>query len=263
MNRFLELRSSVLVVFSSLLIGTLAFAETKEEPTRTLTLQAGGYLSLENINGDVTIEGWKKNEVSISAVKRGKSKDLDRIKIEVDVDKYEGKDWIHIETEYLASDSGLLGFLKNAGGGIVDYTIKAPADATLEDVELVNGNLKVTGITGYLSLGTVNGSINATGIAGNAWIETVNGNLDLSFDKMGEGQSVDLDSVNGAIALRIPAKASAHVEAETLNGNITNEFGLTVDRGEWVGRSMEGVLGSGGARITIETVNGSIDIKKR
>ena len=48
-----------------------------------------------------------------------------------------------------------------------------------------------------------------------------------------------------------------------VNGNITNEFGLTVDRGEWVGRSMEGVLRSGGARITIETVNGSIDIKKR
>ncbi len=263
MNRFLELRSSVLVVFSSLLIGTLAFAESKKEPAQTFPLKAGGYLSLENINGDVTIEGWKKNEVSISAVKRGKSKDLDRIKIEVDVDKYEGKDWIHIETEYLESEGGLLSFLKSTGGGIVDYTIKAPADAILEDIELVNGNLKVAGITGYLSLGTVNGSITATGMAGNAWVETVNGNLDLSFDKMGEGQSVDLDSVNGAIMLRIPAKASAHVEAETLNGNISNEFGLTVDRGEWVGRSMEGVLGSGGARITIETVNGSIDIKKR
>ena len=78
MNRFLELRSSLLVVFSSLLIGTLAFAETRKEPAQTFPLQAGGYLSLENINGDVTIEGWKKNEVSISAVKRGKGKDLDR-----------------------------------------------------------------------------------------------------------------------------------------------------------------------------------------
>jgi DUF4097 and DUF4098 domain-containing protein YvlB len=261
MNRFLKLRSSILVVFSSLLIGTLAFAESKKEPTQTFPLQAGGYLSLENINGDVTIEGWKKNEVSISAVKNGKSKDLDRIKIVVEVDKYEGKDWIHIETDYAESRGGFLNFLNNAGS--IDYTIKAPSDAILEDIELVNGNLKVAGITGYLSLGTVNGSITATGMAGDAWVETVNGNLDLSFDKMSDGQSVDLESVNGAIVLRIPAKANAKVGAETLNGNISSEFGLTVEKGEWVGRSMEGLVGSGGARITLETVNGSIDVKKR
>jgi len=261
MNRFLELRSLVLAVFSSLLIGTLAFAETRKEPTQTFPLQAGGYLSLENVNGDVTIEGWKKNEVSISAVKTGKGKDLDRIKVSVEVDKYEGKDWIHIETEYLESRGGFLSFLKNAGS--IDYAIKAPSDAILEDVELVNGNLKVTGITGYLSLGTVNGSITATGMASSAWVETVNGNLDLSFDKMGKGQTVDLESVNGAIVLRMPAKANAQVDAQTLNRNISSEFGLAVEKGQWVGRSMEGLVGSGGARITIETVNGSIDIKKR
>jgi DUF4097 and DUF4098 domain-containing protein YvlB len=261
MNRFFRIRSPILVVFSSLLIGALAFAETKEEPTQTFPLQAGGYLSLENVNGDVTIEGWKKNEVSISAVKRGKSADLDRIKIAVDVDKYDDKDWIHIETEYVESRGGSLNFLKSAGS--IDYTIKAPSGAILEDIELVNGNLKVAGITGYLSLSTVNGSITATGMTGNASVETVNGNLDLSFDKMGDGQSVDLGSVNGAIVLRIPAKANAQVSAETLNGNVSNEFGLTVEKEEWVGRSMEGLVGSGGARITLETVNGSIDIKKR
>jgi len=268
MNRFLALRSSMLialsstlVVSSSILIVTLAFAETRKEPTLTYSLQAGGYLSLENVNGDVTIEGWKKNEVSISAVKKGSSKDLDRIKVAVSVDKYEGKDWIHVETEYAESRGGFLSFLNSDGR--IDYVIKAPSDAILEDIELVNGSLKVTGITGYLSLGTVNGSITATGMAGNAWVETVNGNLDLSFDKMSKGQTVDLESVNGAIVLRMPAKANAQVDAETLNGNISSEFGLAVEKGQWVGRSMEGLVGSGGARITIETVNGSIDIKKR
>jgi len=254
MNRFLELRSTMLVVFSSLLIGSLAFAETRTEPTKTHSLQAGGYFSLENINGDVTIEGWKKNEVTISAVKKGESKDLDRIKITIYVDKYEGKEWIHVETKYAA-------FRSNSGS--VDYTIKVPSDAILEDIEMVNGNLKVTGVTGYLSLGTVNGSITASGMTGNAWVETVNGNLDLSFDKMGKGQTVDLESVNGIISLRMPAKSNAHVDAESLNGNISSEFGLTVEKGEWIGRSMEGLVGSGGARITIETINGNIDIKKR
>jgi DUF4097 and DUF4098 domain-containing protein YvlB len=254
MNRFIEIRSLLLVAFSILLVGSLAFAETRKESAWTLPLQAGGYVSLENVNGNVTIEGWKKNEVSIRAVKKGKSKDLDRIKIVVDADEWEDKDWIHIETEYPKSTSD---------SGSVDYTIKAPSDTILEDIELVNGNLMITGITGYLSLGTVNGSITAAGMAGNAWIETVNGKIDLSFDKMSDGQSVDLESVNGAILLRIPSKANARVDAETVNGVISNEFGLTVEKGEWVGSSMEGRLGSGGARITLETVNGNIDVKSR
>jgi DUF4097 and DUF4098 domain-containing protein YvlB len=254
MNRFLTLRSWFLVVPSTLLVATLAFAETKKEPTLTHSLEPGGYVSLENLNGDVTIEGWKKHEVRIDAVKKGGKKNLERIKIVVSVDQWEGKGWVSIETQYPT-------FFGKSGS--VDYTIKAPFDSILEDVELVNGDLTVTGITGYLSLGTVNGSITATGMAGNAWIQTVNGNLDLSFDKMEKGQAIDLESVNGAIAIQIPKKSNVYVDAETVNGNISSDFGLIVDKGQWVGSSMEGRVGSGGGRITVETVNGNIEIKKR
>jgi DUF4097 and DUF4098 domain-containing protein YvlB len=202
----------------------------------------------------VTIEGWKKHEVRIDAVKKGNEKDLDRIKIVVSVDQWEGKDWVTIETEHPT-------FTSNSGS--VDYTIKAPFDSILEDIELVHGDLKITGITGYLSLGTVNGSITTAGMAGNAWIQTVNGNLDLSFDKMNDGQAVDLESVNGAIAIQIPKESNAYVDAETVNGKISSDFGLIVKKGQWLGSSMEGRVGSGGARITIETVNGNIEIKER
>jgi DUF4097 and DUF4098 domain-containing protein YvlB len=254
MKRSLALCSGPLVALLTLLVTTLAFAETRKESTYTLPLQAGGYLSLENINGDVKIEGWKKNEVRIDAVKKGKSKDLDRIKITISVDKYDHKDWVHVATEYET-------FSMNSGS--VDYKIKVPSSALLEEIELINGNLIIIGVTGYLSLSTVNGSVTATGMTGDVWIEAVNGNLDLSFDKMDKGQSVDLESVNGAITLKLPAKSNAHVDAETVNGNITNDFKLTVDKGQWVGSSMDGRLGSGGARISIETVNGDIGIKKR
>lgn len=261
MNRTTALCRAIAIALSSILTATLAFAETRTEPPRSFPLKAGGYLSLENVNGDVTIEGWPKDEVSITAVKKGDGKVLDRIEIVIDVDKHKGKDWIDIETDYSDSTSGFLGFLKSSGS--VDYAIKAPAGVILEDIELVNGNLRVSGIKGSLSLSTVNGSITATGMSGSAWAETVNGNLDLSFEKMGDGQTVDLESVNGAIVLRLPATASARVEAETLNGDIANEFGLAVEKEDWIGRSMEGLIGPGGARITLETVNGSIDIQKR
>jgi DUF4097 and DUF4098 domain-containing protein YvlB len=253
MNRVLKLLCLAIVTLSMHSIIVRADTETREEPVKTYSLESGGYLSLENINGNVTVEGWKKNEVSIRAVKKGTSKNLDQIKIIVSVDEYDGKEWIDIETQYptFASKSGS-----------VDYTIQAPFDAILEDIELVNGDLKISGITGYLSLGTVNGTITASGMADNAWIETVNGEIDLSFAKMGKGQAVDAESVNGGITIQLPADADAHVSAETINGEMSNDFDLAIDKGEWIGSSMEGRCGSGAARISLETVNGSIAIKK-
>ncbi len=253
MQRLLTLRSWAPALTSTLLLAVSAAADTVEEPVRTFPLESGGYLSLENVNGNVTIEGWKKNEVSVRVTKRGEKKNIDRVQVTISVDEWDGKEWIHIETEYPS-------FFGTSAS--VEYEIQAPSDATLEDIELVSGDLTVTGITGYLSLGTVNGSITASGAANSAWVETVNGKLDLSFDKMDEGQTVDLETVNGAILLKIPAKSNARIEAETVNGGISNDFGVTVEKGEWIGSSCEGTVGDGGARIALETVNGTIEVKK-
>ncbi len=257
MNRSLDLRTLVLVAFSALLVGTLAVAETRNEPTRTFPLKAGGRLSLENINGDVTIEGWQRDEVSVSAVKRGDGDELDQIKIVIQATA----DRVHIETEYRESKQGFLNFQNSSGS--IDYAIKAPSGAILEDIELVNGNLTITGIAGRVTLNIVNGVITATGLAGDAEIEAVNGELDVTFEKMSGAQSVDLGSVNGSILIRIPASANADVKAETINGDISTEFGLSVEEGRWVGSSLEARIGSGGAQIELENVNGNIEIKKR
>jgi len=257
MIRFRELRKLALLAVSIWAITPLATAETREEPARILPLKAGGRLSLENIDGDVTIEGWNRREVSIQAVKRADGDALDQIKVRVDATESR----IEIETEYLESRGGFMGF--QTADGSVDYTIKAPSDAILEEIELVNGDVTVRGIAGRVMLNTVNGAITAVGLADDAEIETVNGAIDASFDQLGAGQSVELTTVNGAVMIRIPPQASAAVAAETINGAISSEFDLTVEKGEWIGSSLEGRIGSGDARIELETVNGRIEIKKR
>jgi DUF4097 and DUF4098 domain-containing protein YvlB len=91
----------------------------------------------------------------------------------------------------------------------------------------------------------------------------VNGNIDVEFLQLGSGQRVSADAVNGRIVLRLPANASAQVSAETINGSIdANDFGLQSDS-EFVGNGLDGQIGGGEARVSIDTVNGSIAIKKR
>ena len=67
---------------------------------KTLPLDPGGRLSLENINGSVSIEGWDENEVHLVAVMEARTqKGLDRMRVEID----DASDRIHIETVYESS----------------------------------------------------------------------------------------------------------------------------------------------------------------
>jgi hypothetical protein len=75
-------------------------------------------------------------------------------------------------------------------------------------------------------------------------------------------KGVSLNSVNGSIVLVVPSGASADIKASTLHGSITNDFGLQVEDGQFVGHSLNGQVGSGGTRIRLTNVNGSIAIKR-
>ena len=56
-----------------------------EEFHQTYALTADGRIELDNINGDVHISSWDRNEVKVDAVKYADSKErLDEAKIEID-----------------------------------------------------------------------------------------------------------------------------------------------------------------------------------
>ena len=70
-----------------------------------------------------------------------------------------------------------------------------------------------------------------------------------------------LKTVNGGITVELPASVAADIHAETVNGSIETDFPLTVT-GKFVGRRIDGVIGGGGRRLELETVNGSIALRK-
>src|SRR5206468_6771703 len=79
------------------------------------------------------------------------------------------------------------------------------------------------------------------------------------FDKL-TGSAIDLESVNGSVLLTLPSDSSADVEASTVSGRISNDFGIQVSDHQYVGHSLRGQLGGGGTRIKLENVNGRIEI---
>ena len=226
-----------------------------EDSAYTYPLKADGRISLDNVNGDVTIEAWDRDEVSIEAVKKGRSQEaLDDAEIDIDA----REDSIHIETRYPDRRRGW----GRHEAASVDYTLYVPRTAELDEIELVNGSLTLRGIAGDVAASLVNGEVEARDLTGNAEISTVNGELEIALAELDAGRMVDLSSVNGSVRLGVPAGAGAEVEASTVHGDIRNDFGLEVDRTGFVGKSLDGTVGGGGARVRLSNVNGSIDIRR-
>lgn len=231
--------------------------ELREEFHQTYPLAADGSFGLANINGDVRIVGWDRNEVKIDAVKTASSNErLDELKIEVEATPNK----VYVRTKY-PETQGRSKEGRNERTA-VEYTVSIPKSAKVDKVELVNGNLTVESVNGDMNAATVNGRITASKPGGNVEFSTVNGRIEATLGKAEPSKSVELKTVNGEIGLALPADSAARVKAITVHGNITNDFGLTVVKGRFLGSSLEGQIGSDGANVRIKTVNGGISISK-
>ena len=60
----------------------------------------------------------------------------------------------------------------------------------------------------------------------------------------------------------LPKSFDASISAGTLNGDIHAIDGLDVDATNFTGSSMQGKIGKGGLKVDLNTVNGSIEIRR-
>jgi DUF4097 and DUF4098 domain-containing protein YvlB len=234
--------------------------ELREEFHQTYPLSATGRVSVRNVSGAVHITGWDRNEVRVDVVKRATKRErLAEAEIKVE----STGDSIRIWTKY--PDHNLrLGRDENDrsdSGASVDYTISVPRGARLDSVDLVSGTLDITGITGDVRASCVSGHLKASGLSGEAKLSTVSGSLEAVFDRVSDSKPITLSTVNGSVVTTFPSDMQAQVRANTVNGPITNDFGLEVRHGPYVGNELNGQLGKGGATIRLNSVNGHLTIQ--
>lgn len=218
---------------------------SQEEFHQTYALASGGRVELSNINGSVTVTAWDSNQVKVDAVKRGDADRLSECRIEVSANPQ----LVRIETKYPRRSNNLS----------VNYTLMVPRQARLEKIDLVNGKVAITGVSGGVHASVVNGTVHGSDVGGALDLSSVNGTVEVSLGP--SAKRVRLNSVNGTVALTAPSDLQAEVKASTVNGSIRNDFGLPVQRGHFVGANMNGRLGTGAGQIELSTVNGSIDLR--
>lgn len=242
-----------------LLLSSALSADVKETEEMSFDVNSGARISLENINGDIRISGGPGETVKVVARKKaGEQEYLDDLKILVEADN----DYVRIETRHPKSEGSWFKWGKDSSGS-VSYELTVPSDVNLDVIETVNGDVEIDSVSGKVKSSTVNGSLNVSGLESDVDLETVNGSIEADFEALGDGQRVNAEAVNGKIVINLPPNASARINAETVNGSIVaDDFGLEPEKG-FVGRDLSGEIGEGDARITLDTVNGSIKVRMK
>lgn len=235
----------------ALIAGSSVFADVTDQINKSYDFSNGGRISLSNVNGDVSISACDCNRVEISAEIIASSQEArDQIEVIIDADA----DHIDIETRHKSRNGW------NNNTAKVEYTLTVPNGVLLRGMKLVNGNLTISGVSGELDANLVNGDLTSDGLTSDTQVQTVNGEVDIKFESLANAKRIELESVNGRIAVALPGDADADIKASTVNGRIRNQFGIDVDKGKYVGSKMRGTLGNGGVRLQLSNVNGAIEV---
>ena len=226
-------------------------AQEKETINNNYDTGSHPRLSLKNINGDLTIQGWDKKRIEVTAVKTvGKKEHLNEVEIHSNMND----DHLRIDVKYDFDD--------NWGRDVtvsVDFTIRVPYGTEIDAVELVNGDIEIQNVEGDVEVSSVNGEVSGEKLGGHVELATVNGEVSLVAN--GGVKSISMHSVNGGVTLVLPKKFDARINAGTVHGSIRAIDGLDVDATTFTGSSMQGTIGKGGLKVELNTVNGSIEIR--
>ncbi|HSF78873.1 MAG TPA: DUF4097 family beta strand repeat-containing protein [Steroidobacteraceae bacterium] len=130
------------------------------------------------------------------------------------------------------------------------------------DVQSVSGGVTVRGVDGEVEAQSVSGNVELDlGTATRLSLETVSGNLKASLTLASDAR-LDAESVNGNIDVRFAKPVNGEFEFETFSGNIENCFGPKAERKSKYapGTELRFTQGSGGARVSVDTLSGTISI---
>lgn len=241
-------RAALLTVCVAILCALMPLdAAAQRRFNRTYPANQNVRLQLLNRTGTVIVEGWNRNEVSISAY-------LETPAAVIEPQSLSGTIYINL--------------LKDNQGrevGNVNFTIRVPFTSSV-DIETKMGNLSVSNVRGGLVRAhiTTEGDITLTNIGASA-VSAQNGIGDIFYDgAIQQGGGYRFFSINGTISLRIPQGSSFKLLA-TAPSTRNISLGTFTENMRWVGegRRVVGTAGDGAATLSVTNQRGNIQFIRR
>lgn len=248
---FTKKKTTILLGLSVVFFFALGVSSVSAQKRFSKTYPASPNVRLQLLNrsGTVTVEGWNRQEVSISAY-------LEAPAANIEPQSLSGTIYINLVKD-------------NQGRhdvGNVNFTIKVPY-SSMVDIETKMGNLSVSNVRGGLVRAhiTSDGDIELTNIASGA-VSAQNGIGDIFFDgEIQAGGNYRFTSTRGNINLRIPFNSSFRLIATAPSTRSISLGSFSGGNMRFVGdgRRVVGQSGDGSAALIITNQRGSISFIRR
>ena len=167
---------------------------------------------------------------------------------------------------------------RNMNGGSVN--IQVPTNVSLVLKSINGGHIEVSGVNGEIEVENINGPIALKNVSGSVIASSQNGSVVVSLDKVTQGKPMSFTTLNGKIDVTLPADTKAKLRLKTDNGSVYSDFDVKMEadsnkpvvedsrsqNGKYLVRLDHNIYASingGGPEYRFETLNGSIQIRKK
>ena len=139
----------------------------------------------------------------------------------------------------------------------IDFEILVPNDFLL-DINDINGTIQIDSLANDINLVLTNGDVRFNDFNGSCFVYITNGQFLGNIEMPLHGDNI-IYVVNGLIDLEIPVYTSADFSATVVNGSISI-MNLNMSNQEITENSVTGILGNGDGVISLNVINGNIEV---
>jgi hypothetical protein len=257
----------------------------------TVAVRPGTRLEVHNMDGDIVVRTWDRNEVRIQAEHSSRDQvevGYGGVVLKVSASGRRGApravDYaitvpaaMDLTLGGLYSDVSVEGSIGRIAVETVQGDVTVHGGRSLVTLHSVDGEVHATGVVGRLEANSTNGEITVEDAEGDVSVEGVNGDITLRGIRSG---NVDATTVNGSIeyhgtvqddgtyrlsthngdvTMTVPPAANATVTVSTFSGDFESDFPVTLT-GTRQGKRFSFTIGSGKATMELESFQGSIHL---
>jgi DUF4097 and DUF4098 domain-containing protein YvlB len=287
------------VIATSALLATPA-AQAVQNIDRSLPTGATPAVEISNVQGRLTVSAWDQQEVKVTGtiendetkfefsgdqthvvikvrpksgkshghddaildikVPTGASLDVNTVSASIEVQGVRGTQ----ELESVSGDITTAAYDEEVDVATIsgDAVVNGTGGTARVEAQSVSGDVEVRGVNGELQAKSVSGDLDLDlGTVVRLELETVSGNVKADLT-LADGARLAAESVSGEVEVRFGKPVNGDFDIESFSGDIDSCFGPKAERKSKYapGSELRFTQGSGGARVSVDTMSGDISL---
>jgi hypothetical protein len=270
-----KMKIACLMLFS-LMFAASTLAQSGSTETLTVPLSSPGKqytLKVHLVTGSIKITGYEGKDVIINVTPQNNDEEGESKASQNGMKRFSTRGSFEVTAKEADNTVTV-----NTGdpNRAIDLELKIPQDVKLKAGTVNDGSVTIDNLRGELEVNNVNDEIIMTGISGSVVANTVNGEVNVVFKSVNPAAPMAFSTLNGDVTVTLPADTKASLKVKSDNGDVYSDFDIDIDKtpakvdkitepglykikkDEWI----YGKINGGGSEMMMKNMQGDIYVKK-